>query len=65
MFSNAEFKINVFDVRGSRIPVDIILRRPIERSGGYAVRYNGRYFKVHGGAGTTPYIITSEIGGRT
>lgn len=64
MFSNAEFKINVFDVRGSRTPVEVILRRPIERSGGYAVRYNGRYYRVSGGGNTTPYIVLNEYSGR-
>jgi len=64
MFSNAEFVIRVVETPTSRTTVDRITRRPIERSGGFAVRYNGRYFRVRGGGGTTPYIALNEAEGR-
>ena len=64
MFSNAEFVIRVVETPTSRTTVDRITRRPIERSGGYAVRYNGRYYRVRGGADSTPYIALNEAEGR-
>lgn len=64
MFSNAEFVIRVVETPTSRTPVDRITRRPIERSGGYAVRYKGRYFRVRGGPDTSPYIALNEAEGR-
>jgi hypothetical protein len=64
MFSNAEFIIRVVETPTSRTTVDRIARRPIERSGGYAVRYNGRYYRVRGGATSTPYIALNEAEGR-
>jgi hypothetical protein len=64
VFNNAEFVIRVVETPTSRTTVDRITRRPVARSGGYAVRYNGRYFRVRGGNTSTPYIALNEAEGR-
>ena len=65
MFNNAEFVIRVVETPTSRTTVDSITRRPVARSGGYAVRYQGRYFPVRGGSTSTPYIALNEPEGRS
>lgn len=64
MFNNAAFVIRVVETPTSRTQVDSIARHPVARSGGYAVRYNGRYYRVRGGNTSTPYIALSEAEGR-
>lgn len=65
MFSNAEIVVRVVETPTSRTTIDRIIRVPVGRSGGAAVRYQGQYFNIRGGHGrTTPYIALTDGQGR-
>lgn len=65
MFNTETLDIRVVATPNSRTTLDTITRRTVQRSGFYAVRYDGRYHRVFGGGNVTPYIAISEAGGRT